>query len=71
MLMLESMDFEKRLIDLETKISYQDKTIEDLHEMIYKQQQQIAQMEKAIDNFQRQMKSGDSEIRPNEKPPHY
>jgi SlyX protein len=65
------MDFEKRLIDLETKISYQDKTIEDLHEMIYKQQQQIAQMEKAIDNFQRQMKSGDSEIRPNEKPPHY
>jgi SlyX protein len=65
------MDFEKRLIDLETKISYQDQTIEDLHEMIYKQQQQIAQMEKAIDNFQRQMKSGDSEIRPNEKPPHY
>ncbi len=65
------MDFEKRLIDLETKISYQDQTIEDLHEVIYKQQQQILQLEKAIDNFQKQMKSGDNEIRPNEKPPHY
>jgi SlyX protein len=65
------MDFEKRLIDLETKISFQDQTIEDLHDVIYKQQQQINQMEKAIENFKGQLKSGESDIRPNEKPPHY
>lgn len=71
MITLCLMDFEKRLIDLETKISYQDQTIEDLHEVIYKQQQQILHLEKSLDNLQRQMKSGDNEIRPNEKPPHY
>ena len=66
------MDFEKRLIDLETKISYQDQTIEDLHEALYKQQQQITQLEKAIENLNRQINSGDeNDIRPNEKPPHY
>ncbi len=65
------MDFEKRLIDLETKISFQDQTIEDLHEAIYKQQQQITQLEKTIENFHTQIKSGENDIRPNEKPPHY
>jgi SlyX protein len=65
------MDIEKRIIDLETKISFQDQTIEDLHDMIYKQQQQITQLEKAFENFHRQIKSGENDIRPNEKPPHY
>lgn len=65
------MDFEKRLIDLETKISFQDQTIEDLHDVIYKQQQQINQMELTIENFKGQLTSGGNDIRPNEKPPHY
>lgn len=66
------MDFEKRLIDLETKISFQDQTIEDLHEVLYKQQKQIDQLEKNIEILQNNFKAGDgNEIRPNEKPPHY
>lgn len=65
------MDFEKRLVDLETKISFQDQTIEDLHESIYKHQLQIAQLKKTIENFQNQMESGENDIRTNEKPPHY
>jgi SlyX protein len=65
------MDFEKRLIDLETKISFQDQTIEELHVVIYKQQKQIDQMEKMMENLKGQIKSGESDIRPNEKPPHY
>lgn len=71
MLQLTTMDFEKRLIDLETKISFQDQTIEDLHDVIYKHQQQINQLQKAIENFQNQIKSGENDILPNEKPPHY
>lgn len=66
------MDLEKRLIDLETKISFQDKVIEDLHEVIYQQQQQLSQIEKSLESFKNQVKSGgENEIRPNEKPPHY
>ena len=65
------MDFEKRIIDLETKISYQDQTIEDLHDVIYKQQQQLDQMQKDFENFKGQIQSGGNDIRPNEKPPHY
>ena len=57
MLQLTTMDFEKRMIDLETKISFQDQTIEDLHDVIYKHQQQITQLQKAIENFQNQIKS--------------
>lgn len=71
MLQLTTMDFEKRMIDLETKISFQDQTIEDLHDVIYKHQQQITQLQKAIENFQNQIKSGENDILPNEKPPHY
>lgn len=68
------MDIEKRLIDLETKISFQDKTIDDLSESVYKQQQHINQLEKTLDLFKKQIQAdldGGNEIRPNEKPPHY
>lgn len=65
------MDFEKRLIDLETKISFQDQTIEDLHSVIYKQQQQINLMEITLENLKGQITSSENDIRPNEKPPHY
>lgn len=66
------MDIESRLIDLETKIAYQDKTIEDLSDVIYKQQQQITGLEKALELLKKQINSiGDNEIRGHEKPPHY
>ncbi len=65
------MDFEKRLNDLETKISFQDQTIEDLHDVLYKQQQKITQLEILVENFNNQIKSNENDIRPNEKPPHY
>lgn len=66
------MEFEPRLIELETKIAYQDKTIEDLSDVIYKQQQQITNLEKALELLKNQIHSiGDNEIRGHEKPPHY
>lgn len=65
------MEIEQRLIDLETKIVYQDKTIEDLSDVLYKQQQQITGLEKALDLLKKQIEAGDAEIRGHEKPPHY
>lgn len=66
------MDTEQRFIDLETKISFQEHTIEELNEALRLQQDQINKLEKAFERFTSQMQaSSENEIRPNEKPPHY
>ena len=68
------MEIEQRLIELETKIAYQDKTIEDLSDVIYKQQQEITMLAKTVEQLRAQVlsiASGDNEIRGHEKPPHY
>lgn len=69
------MDAEQRLIDLETKIAFQDQVIEDLNLVVIRQQNQIDQLEKSFALFKSQIhsvQSGDNEIRQhNEKPPHY
>ena len=67
-------NLDQRIIDLETKISFQDKSIDDLSDSVYFQQQQIAELEKKLQLIQKRIEShqnGDSEIRPQEKPPHY
>ena len=67
-------NLDQRIIDLETKISFQDKSIEDLSDSVYRQQQQLTELEKKIQALQKRIESdqnGDSEIRPQEKPPHY
>lgn len=68
------MELEQRLVDLETKIAFQDQTIEDLNLVVISQQKQIDQLEKTFALFKAQahaVQSGDNEIRPHEKPPHY
>lgn len=68
------MELEFRLIDLETKIAFQDQVIEDLNAVVIGQQKQIDQLEKAFAIFKSQVQSvqsGDNEIRSHEKPPHY
>lgn len=68
------MEIEQRLIELETKIAYQDKTIEDLSDVVYKQDKQIILLEKNIELLKLQIQSfqsGENEIRGHEKPPHY
>ncbi len=63
---------DKRINELETKASFQDQTIEDLHETIYKQQQQINHLEKIFENLKNLIRdASENDIRPNEKPPHY
>lgn len=68
------MEIEQRLINLETKVAYQDKIIEDLNEVIYKQDKQLIALEKSLELLRTQVQSfqsGDNEIRGHEKPPHY
>lgn len=62
---------EERLINIETKISHQDVMLEELHQVLYKQQESIDILQKKLKLFEQQM-NADSEIRPaGEKPPHY
>jgi len=66
---------EERLIELETKISYQDHLIGELNDVVTRQQNQIDRLEKAMRKMIDHLKvPGDSDIaRPDEEapPPHY
>lgn len=65
---------EQRLIDLEIKISHQDHLLEELHQVVYKQQITIDSIEKKIITLIKRFDDSgiSNEIRGgNEKPPHY
>lgn len=63
---------EQRLIDLETKFSYQEMQIEELKQTVHDQFLVIDRLERQVNQLIQQIKqSGESTIRPNEKPPHY
>lgn len=65
---------DERLTNLEIKISHQDHTIEELHQVIYQQQQTIDQLTKKIIDLTKRFDEsglGGQDIRGNEKPPHY
>lgn len=66
---------QERLVELETKISYQDHTIAELNDVVTCQQQQIDQLEKNVKRLQEHLLQSTSPdiIRPDEEvpPPHY
>ena len=47
---------EERLVELETKTAFLDKTIEDLNDVIVKQQQQIDLLEKNLERMKEQLR---------------
>lgn len=65
---------ENKIIDIETRLAFQDDTIQELNDVIYRQQQQIDRLEKALQvvlsKVQDLMESGNDNIT-DEKPPHY
>jgi SlyX protein len=67
---------EERLVEIETKIAFQEQTIEDLNDVLYKQQQEIERLGSICDALVKRIKEL-SEFTPgidapaNEKPPHY
>ncbi len=66
---------DERLIEIETKVAYQEHTIAELNDVIYRQQQQIDQLErlcKALtDRVQDMAETATTEKVGHEKPPHY
>lgn len=70
----EQMSEEARITNLEIKISHQDLLLEELHQVVYKQQQTIDALEKKIISLTKRFEESGAngiEIRGNEKPPHY
>lgn len=67
---------EERFINIETKIAFQDQTIQDLNDVLYEQQQQIEKLASICDLLMRQVKeiaalTPKSSAPANEQPPHY
>jgi SlyX protein len=67
---------EERLVEIETKIAFQEQTIKDLNDVVYEQQQEIQRLGSLCDALAKRIKDL-SEFAPgieapaNEKPPHY
>ncbi len=65
---------EERLMDIETKIAFQENTIQELNDVVCKQQEEIAQLQNTCRLLFNQLKtvSGETGNAPkDEKPPHY
>ncbi len=66
---------EKRMIELETKLSYQDHMIQELNDVVTRQQKQIDTLEIELRRVREHLKSSSSSqiARPEEDvpPPHY
>lgn len=65
---------EQRFVDLEIKLSHHEQMLEDLSSVIFRQQQQIDQMETIIKTLKDQMKSAKDGLAvgpADDKPPHY
>ena len=66
---------EKRLDELETKVAYQELTLQQLNEVIARQQQQIDQLETACQLLSERLKALAEQPPPgsdvDERPPHY
>jgi SlyX protein len=66
---------EERIIELETKVAYQEDTIQQLNDIIAQQQKKLGLMENSLRGLMAKFddaSEGVSNINPlNEKPPHY
>lgn len=66
------MESEQRLIELETKISFQEVLIEELQKVVNDQYQTLEIQQKKIKNLEEKMTAFlDPSLVKNEKPPHY
>ena len=67
---------EERLVEIETKIAFQEQTIMELNDVVYEQQKEIQRLSSICDALMNNIKdfSGStprSNAPANEKPPHY
>jgi SlyX protein len=68
-------ELDNAIIDLQTKLSFQDGLLEDLNQVVTDQQQQIMRLESALDAVRVQVKALQTDNTPGESkeppPPHY
>ena len=67
-------DAARRIAELETRITYQERTIEELSAQAFDQERRIERLEKVIRDMAEKLKemAGDGPpLPPNERPPHY
>ncbi len=66
---------EERLVNIETKITYQEDLIEELNKTVYQQQQKLERLEAFCESLARNIASlaeeGNGSMSANERPPHY
>lgn len=69
--------YEQRLVDLEIRLTYQQKLIDELNSVVTEQTMTLLKLEKSIgtlvehhDQLQRQLREQSSNL-PHERPPHY
>lgn len=66
---------DRRLVDIETKIAFQERTIKELNEVVYEQQKQIDHLHAACRRLELKIReSADTQQERDiidEKPPHY
>lgn len=66
---------EQRLVDIESKLAFQEDHLEELNKTVFEQQQKIERLEAICEALARQMRSlaeaGNEKGAANERPPHY
>lgn len=62
---------DERFIRIETTLVHQEAIIEELHQVLYQQQEMISQLQKNIKLFQDQLSADNNIGVAGEKPPHY
>ena len=66
---------EERLVDIETKITFQEDLIEELNKTVCQQQQKLDRLEAICQSLARHIQSlteeGNESMPANERPPHY
>ena len=68
---MDSSSYEQMIINLEIKLTHQERIIEELNEALFSQQQRLDGFEKTLTDLKNILQAGEQDIRPNEKPPHY
>ena len=62
---------EERFVRLEIKAAYLEKTVLDLEEIVIAQGNLVKDLQRRIEQFERQLQGSDEREFPHEKPPHY
>jgi SlyX protein len=71
---MSNLDSDQRLIALEEKLSYQQRQLEELNQVIVEQQREINLLRRevnALSNTVKGLMENGGENLPHEKPPHY